>query len=98
MATITSTNPIVENYQYWWIEKVSVSALNTNGPISFEATLRLCRIDEDGNWIFHPSHPAQNLIVPDINAVAAENMAVAITMVTLIDTISNMAKQAGLIN
>lgn len=97
MATITSTNPIVESYQYWWIEKVTISAEDPSGVISCQVVLRLCRVCEAGIWHFHPTYPPQTLNIPDVMAVANENMSVAYTMGALIDTIANMARQAGII-
>jgi len=98
MATISSTNPIVESYQHWWIEKVTISADNPQGVISCSVVLRLCRIDEKGPCFFHPSPPPQPFHIIDIMAVASEIQPVALTVQSLIGTIGFMARQQGIIS
>jgi hypothetical protein len=94
---ITSDTPLEEIYQHWWIDRITILSADPQGDPTCEATLRLCKIEQDGSWTFHPTHPTKTLYIGNINAVANEDMDVAIAMGTMINAVGKLAKQSGLL-
>ncbi len=94
---IISNNPIVvpvQNYNIWWIEKLTITALNPSGTIDATLLFRRCAIME-GRYVLHPT---EEPVEVNLTNIFAEAGALAETLSQAMDTLGQIAKNKGFIS